>query len=678
MKIPRVSIGLPVYNGEKYLQHALDSLLQQDYEDFELIISDNASTDATAEICKMYEEKDKRVHYSRNDSNIGAAPNYAKVFELSRGKFFKWCAHDDACYPGFLSRCLTVMESAPPYVVLMYPRCEFIDEFGNVIPRSCDHLESRAKQPYRRLARVVRRVSHGGPMWGLIRADYLRRTRLMGSLSYGDDLLLAELSLYGEIWEIPEVLFQVRCYRGNAVAVCAGEQAAVVLRNPNKANRKTRKALLAWTDSSKASKRIWLPIHEEHCWEYMKRVYKVPLPIHEKLLCYLTIPAVYYWGCFRDYGGNWKLRLFHAVVRIDCHEDQTTEVLRLRAGEVVEVRNKQEILKTLDKDGRFDGMPFMPEMFAFCAKRFRVYKRAHKGCHNVFPNRSRRIRNAVHLETRCDGEAHGGCQATCLIYWKEAWLRRMEEDTVSEASRSTNSTCVEGRSVTGGQCTEEDVLRATQCVNDEHDSDATYVCQATRLPYGSDDLSPWDIRQYVEDYTSGNVGLAQWIRGITYIAYVNLVRLGIYLGLPLRWLYDGIQMLWGGLWYSPPRSRIRLGEEAPTTDLKLQEGELVRVKSYQNILASYKTDNKNREFPFDMEMMPFCGGTYRVKRQITKVVNEATGKMVEISNSCVMLENVVCEARYSKCRLFCPRSIYLHWRGGWLERIPERTHGASI
>src|ERR1700757_1973550 len=113
MAKPKVSIGLPVYNGEKYLVQALNSLINQDFEDFEIIISDNASTDGTADICRTYASTERRIRYYRNESNIGSAPNYRRVFELARGDFFKWCSHDDICLPGLLSRCLQVFESAP-------------------------------------------------------------------------------------------------------------------------------------------------------------------------------------------------------------------------------------------------------------------------------------------------------------------------------------------------------------------------------------------------------------------------------------------------------------------------------------------------------------------------------------------------------------------------------------
>jgi glycosyltransferase involved in cell wall biosynthesis len=164
MNVPKVSIGLPVWNGEKYLRLALNSILQQDYTDFELIISDNASTDGTPEICKTYAANDSRIRYFRNESNIGAGPNYRKVFELSRGELFKWCAHDDVCHSGFLRRCVETFAGAPPSVVLVYPRCELIDELGKVVGQAIDRVETRARRPHRRLGTVIRRMSYAYPI----------------------------------------------------------------------------------------------------------------------------------------------------------------------------------------------------------------------------------------------------------------------------------------------------------------------------------------------------------------------------------------------------------------------------------------------------------------------------------------------------------------------------------
>ncbi len=131
---PRVSIGLPVYNGEKYLERALDCLLKQDYADFELIVSDNASTDATESICREYAAKDSRIRYYRNPANIGASPNYNRVFSLARGEFFKWASHDDECDPSLLRRCLEAFDRAGGAAVLVFSiAADIIDEAGRVI-----------------------------------------------------------------------------------------------------------------------------------------------------------------------------------------------------------------------------------------------------------------------------------------------------------------------------------------------------------------------------------------------------------------------------------------------------------------------------------------------------------------------------------------------------------------
>src|SRR5262247_2520271 len=140
---------------------------------------------------------------------------------------------------------------------------------------------------------------------------------------------------------------------------------------------------------------------------------------------------------------------------------------KLSVGDWVEVRSKEEILRTLESNGELDGMPFMPEMFAFCGKRFQVYKRAHKTCDTVFPVRGRRVPRAVHLETRCDGQAHGGCQAGCLIFWKEAWLKKVGAEFPDAATTDEGAKCSESQVWSGvrarGSCSEA----------------PRYVCQAT-------------------------------------------------------------------------------------------------------------------------------------------------------------------------------------------------------
>jgi hypothetical protein len=337
-------------------------------------------------------------------------------------------------------------------------------------------------------------------------------------------------------------------------------------------------------------------------------------------------------------------------------------------GAWIEVRSKAEILQTLDKDGCLEGMQFMPEMFAFCGQRMQIFKSAHKTCDTVFPVRGRSLDNAVHLRTRCDGSAHGGCQAGCLLFWKKAWLKPSE----APASGAVVAFAAPASSApkTPAGCQENDVLRATRMAGDGHDNDPSYVCQATRLPYYTKDLNPFDPRQYVQDLISGNVGFGAWLSGVIYITYRNLINLGIGIGAPLRWLYDRFQSIVGGVPYPRRGGVIKTGQPTPTQELGLQAGDWVRVKPYQDILATCNEDNRNRGLFFDAEQVPYCGGTYRVHMRVTKIVNENTGKMMDMKNPCIVLEDVHCRSRYSDCRMFCPRAIFSYWREIWLERVP--------
>jgi hypothetical protein len=355
-------------------------------------------------------------------------------------------------------------------------------------------------------------------------------------------------------------------------------------------------------------------------------------------------------------------------------ETAVSEGRRLRAGEVVEVASKEEILRTLDKDGRLDGLPFMPEMFAFCGRRLRVFRRAHKTCDTTTglgtSHQSRGMTAAVHLEgARCDGRAHGQCEAGCLIFWKEAWLKRVPSLVGNPGSGGGNHDA-EGGEVAGG-CTEDDVLAGTQRVGGGEACGLRYVCQATELSAATQPLRWWKGWQYVEDYTSGNVGLGQVARGLAHRAYQNLINLGIGLGTPLRWLYDVLQGLRRGTPYPHRTGRIPVGQTTPTAKLDLQPGEMVRVRSYDEILATCDRSNRNRGLRFDAEMVPYCGSTYQVLKRVTRIIDEMTGRIETFQNPCIILQDVVCRARYSQCRLFCPRSIYPYWREVWLERVPR-------
>jgi hypothetical protein len=342
---------------------------------------------------------------------------------------------------------------------------------------------------------------------------------------------------------------------------------------------------------------------------------------------------------------------------------EITEMGTLKTSEWVQVRSKEEILATLDSDGQLDGMPFMPEMFAFCGQKFQVYKRAHKACDTVFPIRSRKVERTVHLNTRCDGSAHGGCQAECLLFWKEAWLKPAA--TGPNPGTSSSSQEAQAGPITG--CSEKDVRSAVSAP--AADGSPIYSCQATRLPYASSDLAWWDLRQYVEDYTSGNVGLWQLARGAAYAAYFNLAYTGIGLGRPMRWFYNLVRPLWRGSRWPRTAGNIPNGKPTPGVTLNLQPGEFVRIRPHEEILRTLDTGGRNRGMAWDAEMVPYCGGTYRVLKRVTTFINEKTGEMQAMKTPAIMLESVICQSRYSGCRMFCPRSIHSWWREIWLERV---------
>jgi hypothetical protein len=348
---------------------------------------------------------------------------------------------------------------------------------------------------------------------------------------------------------------------------------------------------------------------------------------------------------------------------------------KLCVGDWVEVRSKEEILQTLDNDGRLDGMPFMAEMFAFCGQRFQIYKRAHKTCDTVFPIRGRWLDDSVHLNTRCDGSSHGGCQAGCLIFWKNAWLKPIVGNSPADPGLhfdvslgSLNAT------PSASACAELTVLTRGR-VDDPYGGEPSYVCQATQLPYATKDLDWWDIRQYLEDYSSGNVSLWQIICGGVYSLYYALSQAGIGLGPAMRWFYDRFYPLWGGTPFPRKVGTIAEGEPTPAATLNLQPGELVRIKTHDEILKTLNTASKNRGLYWDAEEVVYCGSTHRVLKRLTRIIDEGTGKMQEMKTPCIILDSVVCQSRYSACRMFCPRGIYGWWREIWLERVEPAVSG---
>jgi hypothetical protein len=325
--------------------------------------------------------------------------------------------------------------------------------------------------------------------------------------------------------------------------------------------------------------------------------------------------------------------------------------LGLQPGEVVRVRRAEEILATLDADGKLDGLPFMPEMVRYCGRTMSVFKRADKTCDGK--GTARRMTDAVHLTgVRCDGSAHGGCQAACLMYWKEAWLERVGHSEVPVLAGLGNGTTLPmADRLTRAAATTKG---GSEPPGGEHDDDVVYQCQATEVPGATRPLPPWEPDQYVVDVR--NWGVRKLIRNLVITAFNKLQELSRR-HLPSWLLFRGgfrYPFLAGGLSKTP---RVTLG---------LQPGDLVRVKSKEEILATLDTQNRNRGLAFDVEMLRYCGQTARVAQRIERIIDEHTGRMVTIDSDCVTLEGFVCKADYHR---LCTRSIYEYWREIWLEKI---------
>jgi len=322
--------------------------------------------------------------------------------------------------------------------------------------------------------------------------------------------------------------------------------------------------------------------------------------------------------------------------------NETVSTLNLRAGDWVEVCSIDEILATLDETQALDRLPFMPEMVQYCGKRFRVSKSAHKTCDTVESFLIRRAEHVVHLENlRCDGQGHDGCQQRCLIYWKEAWLKRVAD---AHGAQTTTATSVSPELI-------EPLRRATR-VDDPSGGEPQYRCQCTDVRKFTTLVRRrhrWDPRFYVKDLTSGNVTLGQFlIFGAR--AMVNA---------------------FGRRWFNRrfPHIQGRATGKTPTLDLNLQVGELVQIRSKAEIEETISPQQFNRGLWFDIEMVSYCNRTARVLSRVTRIIDEKTGKMRTLPTPSVILDGVVCTGHNSVDRMFCPRNIYPYWREIWLKRV---------
>jgi hypothetical protein len=326
--------------------------------------------------------------------------------------------------------------------------------------------------------------------------------------------------------------------------------------------------------------------------------------------------------------------------------------LGLRIGEVVEVRSEEEILATLDEEGRLEGLPFMPEMLQFCGRRFTVDKLAVKLCDTINKSGMHRMRNAVHLQAvRCDGQAHGGCQAGCLIYWKEAWLKRTLEGAEPFPAAGT----LDGSPPACGVAR----LHELAVPGSAGGSEERYACQATELIDAAPErLAWWDMRAYARDVASGNVALPRMLRGLSILLFNKFQ--GANLRFLPRW-----RLIHDAKHYPFIDGRLK---RTPKETLDLQPGELVEIKSKEEIVRTLDVLNSNRGLRFDVEMLRYCGRRARVLRRVDRIIDERTGKMLRFASDCIILDQVVCTADYHQ---YCPRATYPYWREIWLKRVEQ-------
>ena len=251
---PIVSVGMPVYNGERYLASAIESILGQSFEDFELIISDNGSSDGTQEIAREYLGRDPRVRYVRVEVNRGAMWNFNEVFAQARGEFFKPAAHDDLHAPVFLERCVEAFREAPSSVVLVYPRTNLIDENDAVTALYDDGLDLRAREATERLRVYLANVQMVNALFGVHRREAFASTRWFQSFVSADIVLLAELAMRGEFWELPEPLFFRRDHVGRSERAHASTAELAKFYDPARVHRASGKRLAQFVGLLRAAR----------------------------------------------------------------------------------------------------------------------------------------------------------------------------------------------------------------------------------------------------------------------------------------------------------------------------------------------------------------------------------------------------------------------------------------
>lgn len=310
--------------------------------------------------------------------------------------------------------------------------------------------------------------------------------------------------------------------------------------------------------------------------------------------------------------------------------------LNVRAGDWVEVKGRAQIFETLDANGTLDGLPFMPEMLAFCGRRFQVLRLAEKTCFEFAPNRYgvQEFRNndvVILSELRCSGSDHDGCARACFLFWKTSWIQKVDPKQIPTGSHGLS-----------GPKQRLDILRTK---TDAH----RYVCQATELIRATRPIPR--LRKVLKCFSA--------------------VRSGS------RSAFEMAGLMWQPIWRKAtswfPR-RVVAGplKKTPVGDLKLQPGELVMIKSVPEIEKTLNSQGRNRGMICDAGMCRFSGGTYKVRSRLDRMISEPTGEMLQVEST-VILDGLYCLCWNTLGG--CPRQDFLYWREVWLDRVgSERPH----
>ena len=311
-----VSMGMPVYNGGCYIREAIEGLLGQSYENFELIISDNGSTDETMDICEEYARSDSRIRVYHNEENVGAAANYNRVFALSRGKYFKWAAHDDICRAGFLERCLEGFASEGEETVLCYPETVTIDAAGSEQGVYDGNIKVCQPSADGRLGYLLRNLKQCNMVHGLIRSEALRRTELIGNYFASDVVLLSELVLQGKVRRVGGNLFLRRMHPGMS-----------------RRAHKSWEEVAKWFDPANKGK-VVLPLCNLTV-QIMRAIERSGLGAAEKAACWVVVAEDWCGRYWRQMGGEAKTLARTAMARVRRRERKFDGVAAVYEGKSV-------------------------------------------------------------------------------------------------------------------------------------------------------------------------------------------------------------------------------------------------------------------------------------------------------------------------------------------------------